>query len=68
MSLVLERLHGALSSLQLSTVEALLESHLEQAARQERAYADVLLDLMESEVDARRTRALAIDMGSRVTT
>ena len=58
MSLILERLHGALTSLQLSTVEALLESHLEQAARQERPYADVLLDLMESEVDARRTRAL----------
>ena len=63
-SLVLERLHGALSSLQLATVEALLESHLEQAARQERPYqerpyADFLVDLMESEVDARRSRALS---------
>jgi DNA replication protein DnaC len=59
MSLTLQRLHEALSTLQLTTVEAVLESHLEQAARQERAYADVLLDLMEAEVEARRSRALA---------
>ena len=59
MSLVLERIHGALDVLGLSTAETLLEGHLEQAARQERTYADVLCDLLEAEVDARRGRALA---------
>lgn len=48
----------ALETLSLSTVSAVLESHLEQAAQQERTYADFLCDLLEAELDARRDRAL----------
>ncbi|MCC6444103.1 MAG: ATP-binding protein [Armatimonadetes bacterium] len=58
MNLILDRLHQALLTLQLGEVDALLESPLEQAAQQERTYADFLCPLLEAEVDARRTRAL----------
>lgn len=57
-ALVLERVRAALSALQLSEVEALLESHLEQAAREERTYADFLCRLLEAEGEARRLRAI----------
>ncbi len=62
MSQVLERLHSALDTLQLGEIEALLETHLEQAVQQERTYADFLCLLMEAEVDARRLRALSARM------
>jgi|SRR5579872_6158268 len=62
MSPVLARLHTALSTLQLSEVAALLENPLEQAAQQERPYADFLAPLLEAEVEARRPRALSSRM------
>jgi DNA replication protein DnaC len=62
MSQTLERLHTALVALQLTEAEALLENHLEQAAQQERTYAEFLCPLLEAEVEARRTRALAARM------
>lgn len=52
MSLVLERIHAATQTLGLATVDVLLESHLEQAVRQERPYAEVVLDLLEAEVES----------------
>lgn len=62
MSQVLERLHHTLDTLQLSEIAALLETHLEQAAQQERTYADFLCLLTEAEVEARRLRALSARM------
>ncbi len=62
MNLLLERLHSALVTLQLSEADALLENHLEGAVQQERTYADFLCLLLEAEVEARRTRALAARM------
>ena len=62
MSLVLERLHAALSTLACPQADALLESHLEQATKQESTYADFLCDLLEAEVDARRQRTLSARM------
>ncbi len=62
MSLVLERLHSVLQTLQLLQADALLESHLEQAAQQQTTYADFLCPLLEAEVEARRTRVHATRM------
>jgi DNA replication protein DnaC len=62
MNPLLERLHAALSTLQLNEADALLENHLEQAAHQEVTYADFLCTLLSAEVDARRVRALAARM------
>jgi DNA replication protein DnaC len=62
MSQILERLHQALGTLQLGEADALLENHLEQAAQQERTYADFLCPLLEAEVEARRVRALSARM------
>jgi DNA replication protein DnaC len=62
MSQILDRLHAALDTLQLLEADALLETHLEQAAQQERTYADFLCPLLEAEVEARRTRALSARM------
>lgn len=62
MNLLLERLHSAMVTLQLSEADALLENHLEGAVQQERTYADFLCLLLEAEVEARRTRALAARM------
>jgi DNA replication protein DnaC len=56
MNPLLERLHAALATLQLAEMDALLESHLEQAAQQQSTYADFLTPLVEAEVDARRSR------------
>ncbi len=58
MSLILPRLHSLLQTLQLAEADALLESHLEQAAQQQHTYADFLGPLLEAEVNARRRRAL----------
>ena len=62
MSQILERLHAALGTLQLTEADALLEGHLEAAAGQERTYADFLCPLLEAEVEARRARTLLVRM------
>src|ERR1700757_1785974 len=54
----IERLQTSLTSLGLKAVEARLENLLEQAAKKEPSYADFLLDLLKSELEARRTRYL----------
>ena len=53
-----ERLQDSLQSLSLSAVEAKLESLLEQAAKKEPSYGDFLLEVLTTEVDARRQRYL----------
>jgi len=55
---VVEQLQGTLKGLGLSAVEMRLENLLEQAAKKEPSYADFLLDLLNSEQEARRTRYL----------
>jgi DNA replication protein DnaC len=62
MNLLMDRLHAALSVLQLTEIDALLETRLEQAAQQQSPYADFVCGLLEAEVEARRTRALATRM------
>jgi DNA replication protein DnaC len=62
MNHLIERLRGTLTSLQLGECDALLDTHLEAAAQQERTYAEFLCLLLEAEVEARRTRALAARM------
>ncbi len=62
MNLLLDRLHDALTTLSLTEVDALLETHLEQAAKQQSTYADFLTPLLEAEVEARKTRALSSRM------
>jgi DNA replication protein DnaC len=54
----IEKLGNALTTLGLKSVEARLESLLEQAAKQEPSYADFLDEVLTCEVDARRTRYL----------
>ena len=55
---VIARLHTALATLGLAEADAVLEAHLERAAKDERAYADALCELLDREVEARRTRYL----------
>ncbi|MDR3405341.1 MAG: IS21-like element helper ATPase IstB [Chthoniobacter sp.] len=59
---VLERTHNLLEGLALTASNEVLESHLEQAAQQERTYADFLHGLLLAEADARRLRQLATRM------
>jgi len=54
----LERLRTALGTLNLTAVDARLEALLENASKNESAYADFLLEVMSTEVDARRQRYL----------
>jgi DNA replication protein DnaC len=54
----LEQLRTTLGGLNLTAVDARLESLLETAAKQEMAYADFLLHVMNTESDARRQRYL----------
>ena len=54
----LERLRTALGTLNLTAVDARLEALLECASKNESAYADFLLEVMSTEVDARRQRYL----------
>jgi DNA replication protein DnaC len=54
--LTLERLHEQLAQLELGEADAVVESHLERAAHEQRAYADFLADLLEAETRARRAR------------
>jgi DNA replication protein DnaC len=54
----IERLHVLLPSLGLTETEAVVEAHLERAAKEQRAYADFLADLLGEEAHARRARYL----------
>jgi DNA replication protein DnaC len=56
MNTPIERLHTALETLGLKAVEARLENLLEQASKKEPSYADFLDELLNCEVEARRTR------------
>jgi hypothetical protein len=56
MNTPIERLHTALETLGLKAVEAGLEDLLEQASKKEPSYAEFLHDLLNCEVEARRTR------------
>ena len=55
---VIERLQTTLGSLGLSAVEVRLDGLLERAAKDEPSYADFLLEVLTSEVEARRQRYL----------
>jgi DNA replication protein DnaC len=59
---VLARVHSALETLALGEMDAVVETHLERAAKESRPYADVLADLLEREVEARRARYLRTRM------
>lgn len=59
---VIARLHTALTTLGLTEADAVLEAHLERAAKDERAYAEVLCELLDREVEARRARYLRTRM------
>lgn len=54
----LERVHDLLSTLGMNEAEALLDSHLERAAKEELSYAEFLADLMACEATVRKERAL----------
>jgi DNA replication protein DnaC len=59
---VVARLHAALATLGLTEADAVVEAHLERAATDERAYAEVLCELLDREVEARRARYLRTRM------
>jgi DNA replication protein DnaC len=59
---LLQRLHQQLTGLGLSEADALLEAHLEAAAKEECAYADFLAKLLQEELDCRHHRALTTRM------
>jgi DNA replication protein DnaC len=59
---VVARLHAALATLGLTEADAVVEAHLERAATEERAYAEVLCELLDREVEARRARYLRTRM------
>ena len=50
----LDKLHQVMGQLHLSEADTLLESHLGRAAQGDRAYADFLLELLETELRARQ--------------
>jgi len=58
----LERIHDLLTTLGMKEAEALLDSHLERAAKEEISYAEFLGDLMECEATVRKERALQMRM------
>ena len=58
MNTPIDRLQTALETLGLKAVEARLENLLEQASKKEPSYADFLDELLNCEVEARRTRYL----------
>jgi DNA replication protein DnaC len=53
-----ERLRTTLVALNLTAVDARLESLLENASKKEPSYGDFLLEVMSAEADARRQRYL----------
>ncbi len=55
---LLERLHVALSELNLHEADVLLEAHLQRAAQGDRPYADFLLELLEAEARTRQETRL----------
>lgn len=55
---VMERLHALMTELSLVQADALLEGALEQAAKEEPAYPDFLLDLLSMEKEFRTSRIL----------
>lgn len=59
---VITQLHETLATLGLTEVSQVVESHLEQAAKEETSYAQFLLELMSCETKARRDRYLAARM------
>jgi DNA replication protein DnaC len=59
---VLPHLHAALVTLGLTEIDAVVDGHLERAAKEERAYADFLAELLICEVEARRARYLRTRM------
>ena len=54
----IERLQEVIEALSLTALPGRLESLLEQAAKQEPSYGDFLLEVLTTEVDARRQRYL----------
>jgi DNA replication protein DnaC len=58
----IERLHQALATLGLTELDAVLEARLERAAKAEPAYGELLLELLECELAARRERYLRTRM------
>lgn len=57
-----EHLRRLLSELKLPQAEAILETHLEQAVKEERTYAEFLVHLLECETIARKERYLQTRM------
>ena len=53
-----ERLRTALAALNLTAIDARLETLLENASKKEPSYAEFLLEVMSAEADARRQRYL----------
>jgi DNA replication protein DnaC len=56
---LMERLHALLDAVGLSEADNALEGHLERAAQGEASYAEMLCELLESEVGVRRDRFLS---------
>jgi DNA replication protein DnaC len=54
----IEQLHGALSALGLTALDARVEGLLEHASKNEPSYGDFLLEVLNTEADARRQRYL----------
>lgn len=55
---VMDRLHALLAELSLAQADALLESTLERASKEEPTYADFLLDVLTAEKEFRTSRIL----------
>jgi DNA replication protein DnaC len=53
---VIDHLHATLAALSLTEADALLESHLERAAKKQPTYADFLLEVLQTEKSFRTTR------------
>ena len=53
-----ERLRTTLTALNLTAIDARLETLLENASKQDPAYGDFLLEVVNTEADARRQRYL----------
>jgi len=54
----IEHLHHLLDGLGLTAADAVVEAHLERAAKEEKGYTDFLTELLECEAAARRERYL----------
>jgi DNA replication protein DnaC len=51
-------LHSSMASLSLTEADAVVETHLERASKEERSYAGFLQDLLTCEIEARKERQL----------